>query len=281
METPSMSALLDDEPELFTLPVIVNDLLALIDAPDARVEEIVDRVEGDASLTARVLRLINSPYYSLPVKVDSVQNAISLMGLQSLRDLVIATKVAEKFRDFPGGLVDVRSFWHNSLFAASVARDLYRALGLKRDNLFAVALLHHLGTMVMLQKLPRQMEAILKSVRGNYTDLFDAEMAEFGYSHADVGAELLNSWGMPEIFVEVTRHHHDFYSAPRYATESAIVHLADTVAQQACPLVHYEGLALEPDLAVFRYVTLAPERLDRLYLAVRTRGGDAAVLIGE
>lgn len=281
MQTPCLSALLDDEPELLTLPVIVNDLLALIDAPDARIEQIIALVSGDAALSARVLRVINSPYYALPVKVDSVQNAVNLMGLQNLRDLVIATKVAERFRDFPGQMVDVRSFWENSLFAASLARDIYRALGLNRDNLFAVALLHHLGTMVMLQKLPRQMEAILKSVRGNYTDLFDAEVAEFGYSHADVGAELLHSWGMPEVFVEVTRHHHDFYQSPHYATESAIVHLADTVAQQVCPLVNYEGIALEPDLAVFRYVTLAPDRLDRLYQAVRSRGGDAAVLIGE
>ena len=281
MDTHSLSALLEDEPELLTLPGIVNDLLALIDAPDARVERIVALVAGDAALTARVLRLINSPYYALPVKVDSVQNAITLMGLQNLRDLVIATKVAEKFHDFPGQLVDVHAFWKNSLFAASVARDLYRALGLNRDNLFAVALLHHLGTMVMLQKLPRQMETVLKSAQGNYTDLFEAEQAEFGFTHADVGAELLHSWGMPEIFVEVTRHHHDFYQSLRYATESAIVHLADTMAQQVCPLVNGEGAAMEPDLAVFRYVTLAPDRLDRLYQAVCTRSSDAGVLIGE
>lgn len=281
METPSLSALLDDEPELLTLPVIVNDLLALIDAPDARMEQIIALVSADAALSARVLRLINSPYYALPVKVDSVENAVSLMGLQNLRDLVIATKVAEKFRDFPGQMVDVHAFWQNSLYAASLARDLYRSLGHNRDNLFAVALLHHLGTMVMLQKLPRQMEAILKSVQGNSADMFDAELAEFGYSHADVGAQLLQSWGMPEVFVEVTRHHHDFYQAPRYATESAIVHLADTVAQQICPLVNCDGVAREPDLAVFRYVTLSPDRLERLYQEVRCRGGDASVLIGE
>jgi HD-like signal output (HDOD) protein len=275
---PTLTELLEQEPQLLTLPAIVSELLSLIDDPQARLEHIVKVAEQDAGLTARVLRLINSPYYALPLKVDSMQHAVSLMGLQNLRDLVIATKVAERFQHVSGELMDMHTFWRNSLYSASVARDIYRALGHNRYNLFAVSMLHHLGTMVLLQSLPQTMTAILESVRGSYRELFEAEQTALGYTHADVGAALLAGWELPEVFIEVTRHHHDFYHCERYGLEAAVVHLADTIAQRDCPLLHFEGLAVEPDLAVYRYVTLAQPRLERLASAVSERGGGAVNL---
>lgn len=265
---------------LLTPPPIVHGLLALINQPDVPLEQVIELLSGDAVLAAHVLRIINSPYYALPVKLDSVTFAIKLMGLQNLLELVLAIKVAESsYLDFAERSA-VRSFWQNTLYAASVARDLYRALGHNRHNLFAITLLHHLGTMVLLQRLPQQMATIVRSVRGNGKGLFDAELSVLGYTHAEVGAALMEAWGLPAVFVEVSRYHHDFYRAEHFALEAAIVHLADSVAQQHCPMLHYEGLASEPDLAVFRYVTLPPQRLERLYQAVSARGGDASVLLG-
>lgn len=264
MKTPTLRALLDEDPELLTLPQVVDDLIALIDNPDSSIERIAERISEDGALTARVLRIVNSAYFALATKIDSVPQAINLMGLSSLRDLVVATKVAEKFDHISGELVDVESFWANSLYAAGVARDIYQLLGERRMNIFVATLLHHVGIMVLLEKLPEPMATILRETRAGDQDLCERERLLLGYSHADVGAELLSAWGLPEPFIEVTRYHHHFYEAPNYATEAAVLHLADAMAQQAKPLVHFEGIEMEPDLAVFSYVTLRQDRLDVL-----------------
>lgn len=262
MGTPTLQTLLDEDPELLTLPKVVDELISLIDSPDSDIATIAEHISEDGALTARVLRIVNSAYFSLATRIDSVHQAINLMGLTSLRDLVVATKVAEKFDKVSGELVDVESFWANSLYAAGVARDIYQLLGMRKMNIFVATLLHHVGIMVMLEKLPREMSTILRETREGDKDLAERERLVLGYTHADVGAELMRAWALPEPFIEVTRYHHHFYEAPNFATEAAIIHLADAMAQQAKPLVHFEGIETEPDLAVFSYVELQQERLD-------------------
>lgn len=261
MKNPTLRALLDEDPELLTLPQVVDELLVLIDDPDSSFDDIAERISQDGALTARVLRIVNSAYFSLASHIESVHQAIHLMGLTSLRDLVIATKVAEKFDHVSGELVNVESFWSNSLYAAGVARDIYQLLGLRKVNIFVATLLHHVGIMVMLDKMPQQMQTILAEVRAGNHDLEERERLALGYSHADVGAELMAAWGFPPAFIEVTRYHHRFYEAPEFATEAAVVHLADVMAQQARPMVHFEGIEQTPDLAVFSYVNLQQDSL--------------------
>lgn len=264
MGTPTLQALLEDDPDLLTLPKVVDELLQRIDDPNCGWDEIAERISADGALTARVLRIVNSAYFALASRIDSVYQAINLMGLKSLRDLVIATKVAEKFDHVSGELVDVASFWGNSLYAAGVARDIYQLQGLHKMNIFVATLLHHVGIMVLLEKLPRQMATILSEARDGDMDLCERESLLLGYTHADVGAALMRAWGLPDAFAEVTLYHHRFFEAPNYATEAAIIHLADSMAQQAMPMLHFEGIEREPDLAVFSYVNLQQESLDGL-----------------
>lgn len=262
MKPVTLQSLLEEDPELLTLPGVVDDLLVLIDDPKCGLQDIAERISADGALTARVLRIVNSAYFALAMKIDSVPQAINLMGLSALRDLVVATKVAEKFDHVSGELVDVESFWANCLYAAGVARDIYQLLGMRKVNIFVATLLHHVGIMVLLEKQPERMIAILEEVRQGKHDLFEAEQGILGFTHADVGAELMAAWGLPASFIEVTRYHHRFYEAPNFATEAAIVHLADAMAQQSNPLLHFEGIEVEPDLAVFSYISLQQESLE-------------------
>lgn len=265
MKTPTLNELLAGHPELLALPQVVDDLIFKIDDPTSSIEEIAERVAEDGALTARILRIINHSYYSLGAKIESVHQAIHLMGLTHLRDLVVATKAAEKFDHVSGELVDVESFWRNSMYAAGVARDIYQIMGLKRTNIFVATLLHHIGLMVMLEELPEQMAAILKQTREqNDDDLYQREMELLGFTHSEVGAELLSAWGMPEAFVEVTRHHHRFYTAPNYAAEAAVVHLADVMAHKAHPMVHMANHVIEEDTTAYRYLGFHHGRLQEI-----------------
>jgi len=276
--TSNLSELLNREAAQLSSSSSVQWLLRLISKPDIKPEQVVDVLAYDARLTAHVLKILNSPYYALSMRVESLTYAITVLGLQNLLELVLAIKMAERFDLFVGKRGESESFWRNCLFAASVARDLYRALGYNRHNLFAVTLLHHLGVLVQQQKLSPQLNAIPLAERGTTESQWDTGKSTLVDRHAEVGAELLARCGFPEIFIEVARYHHEFSRARHFAVEAAVVYLADTVAQQQCPLSANEGIADKPDSSVFRYVTLPPQRLQRLYQTVSARSCDTSML---
>jgi len=259
----------------------LRPLLLLLTSSEAGAERISELLALDSRLATHLLSVLNSPYYALPVKLNAPSEAIPVLGFQNLVELALSLKVAASFGLFSNKPGDTARFWQNSLYAAAVARDLYRALGHNRHNLFAITLLHHIGALILQQRLPQEMAAIMRTVRGRKKELLEVEHTTLGYSHAEVGAGLMKRWGLPEIFVEVTRHHHDFSHARHFAVEAAVVHLADSVAQQYWPLTHTEGVASKPKQSVFRYVTLSQSRLQRLYQTVQARRCDTSVLLGE
>lgn len=279
MTLPALDELLNDEAMLPTLPRIVIELIGLLDRPDADLEEISQLIGNDAVLSARVLRVINSAYYALPFKVDSISQAVGLVGFKALRELALATRVADTFKGIASNLLDVRSFWENSFISASLARELAQPLELDENKLFVAGLLHHLGIMVMLEKMPDVMVGIIQQARANEQELHAEELATLGYSHADVGARLLEQWQLPPFFVELSAYHHDFYRAPHYAAEAAVIHLADTFAQIISPMASMQGMEERPDLAVYDYITLSGSRLDALAQTVLAERGKAGMLL--
>jgi HD-like signal output (HDOD) protein len=279
MERLTLDALLAEETQLLTLPYMVTRLLSLSRDPDANLHELAELVSCDAVLSAKVLRVINSAYYALPRKVESIATAVSLVGLHRLHELALATQVGELFKGIAGNSLDVRSFWENSYMSATIARDFAHALKLDEERVFAVSLLHHLGIMVMLQRMPRQMAQIIQQARADEQELQTQELAQLGYTHADVAAGLMAQWQLSDYFVEVCRYHHAFYLAPNYATDAAILHLADVMTQGLSPLMHLQGLEEEADLAVYDYVTLSTQAVDSLAMQAFAERAKAGMLL--
>ena len=279
MDCLTLDALLADEAQLLTLPYMVARLLSMSEDPNADIQELADLVSCDAVLSAKVLRAINSAYYALPRKVESISTAVSLVGLRRLRELAVATQIGELFKGITGNSLDVRSFWENSYISASIARDFAHELQLDEDRVFAVSLLHHLGIMVMLQRMPNQMAQIIRQARADEQEFQTQELAQLGYTHADVAAGLMEQWQLSDYFVEVCRYHHAFYQAPNFAADAAMIHLADVMAQGLSPLMHLQGLEEEADLAVYDYVTLSTQTLDNLAMQAFADRAKAGMLL--
>lgn len=279
MDGLTLDELLAEEAQLLTLPYMVVQLLSMMDEPDADFDELSELISCDAVLSAKVLRIINSAYYALPKKIDSINTAVNLIGLRRLRELVLATQVGEIFKGIAADSLDVRSFWENSYIAAILARDFAHALKLDEDRLFAVSLLHHLGIMVMLQRMPVQMAQIIQQARADEQELQLQELAQLGYTHADVAAGLMKLWQLSDYFVEVCQYHHHFYLAPCHAADAAVIHLADVMAQEMSPLMGLSGLDEEADLAVYDYVTLAPSTVDSLARQALVERANAGMLL--
>ena len=194
----------------------------------ARIGEVIGRDQG---LTVRLLRLGNSAFFGFPRRIDTITEAISIIGLQQVRDLALVTKVIEMFDGLPPDLIDIRSFWLHSIGCGIAARVL--AASRREPNVerfFVAGLLHDIGRLVMCLQAPALMRRIFTQAQERQQLLYKVERDELGYDHAEVGAMLLESWGLPEALSTAAAYHHRPALAAAFQTEASFIHVADIFA---------------------------------------------------
>ena len=228
--------LAQDAGTLFSLPeaaIRVNDL---IQSPNHTGREIADVVELDAGLTARLLRLANSPLFGHVREIDKVANAIAMIGEKALRDLVMATSVTNVFKGIPAEFVDMSTFWDNSTTCGVVARLLAPRCGIRDgDRLFLAGLLHSIGRLVFYSRQPELYREVLKARADGEPAVLAEEMRIFGFNYAELGAALLAAWKLPEFFQVVLANQLAPQRAQTFQKEAAILHMARAMAANLSP----------------------------------------------
>lgn len=216
--------------DLLSLPDAAIRLNALLVDPDVSANEIADVVSVDAALAARVLRAVNSAYFGLRTRVDTISKAIAMIGTSELHSLVLTTSAAQAFKSISYKLVDMETFWQHSVRAALAARGFAESsLKRHRERVFLSALMHDIGKLVLYHQVPTVSTRVLEAVReGQLQD--EVEFALLGFTHADVGAVLLERWNLPSSLSVPVRYHHRFAEAPEYTQESALIYLGSRVA---------------------------------------------------
>lgn len=217
--------------ELASLPEVVMRAVEMINDPDASAANIGNVIGDDPALTARLLKIVNSPFYGFPSRIDTVSRAITVVGTLELLDLILATSVMKAFRGIPPELVDMNTFWEHSLYSGVVSRVLARRHRAPNSERFFIAgLLHDIGSLVVYRQLPEQAAEILQRARSEATPLHSLEREILGYDHGQVGAELMRLWRLPEPLSFSACWHHSPMDATDHRLEVAIVHLADVIA---------------------------------------------------
>ena len=217
--------------QLVSLPEIVIRLNSLINDPNASATDIAKVISQDPALTARVLKIVNSPLYNLQQKIDSVNTAVNMLGTRQLRDLIIATSVIKRFRKNVNAIFDIETFWCHSIATSIAARTIATHLKLANtERLFVAGLLHDIGKMVMFLLLPNESVQYLKAYQNKKLHLQATEQLIFGFTHAQLGAELLRAWQFPESLIESTEFHHHPSEAKQFPQETTIIHLANAIA---------------------------------------------------
>lgn len=217
--------------KISTLPAIFAKLDEAINHPLMCLSEIAEIVSEDTGLSARLLRLANSPFYGFPSKIETVSQAIVLIGTAQLRDIALATSVISMFRGIPKETVTMESFWRHSICCGVAARTI--ATRLCEDNterFFLGGILHDVGRLILFGKLPEQSRKFLSLADSYNTMLSDIEMETLGYTHATVGGLLLNFWKLPQSLQESTAYHHNPTAARQNPLETATMHIADIIA---------------------------------------------------
>ncbi|UCC44768.1 MAG: HDOD domain-containing protein [Candidatus Zixiibacteriota bacterium] len=207
-------------------PAIMSTILGLTSDPDSRVAEISRVMSMDQSLTAKVLRLSNSSYYGRSRKVTTLNEAIQILGFQALRSMVITTSAhAIYLGEDPDGIR--MRLWRHSLSSAVTARQIARHMNHpSAEEAFVAALLHDIGKLVLIQKLPGYYREIVHEVLEGVQTFLEVEQRALHFTHCDVASILLEHWSFPPGLVSAIHRHH---SPPRVGNNAP-----PTVACLAC-----------------------------------------------
>ncbi|MCB1875930.1 MAG: HDOD domain-containing protein [Chromatiales bacterium] len=231
MNPVSLESLIEAGAQVYSLPQVLQQVNELLDDPNASHGHIGQVLSHDSAMTARVLKLVNSSFYGLPGRVDSISRAITLLGARELRDLLTTTWVLKAFHKIPRELIDMAAFWRHSVYVAALAKPIARHAGvLHTERMFVAGMLHDIGKPLIYAQLPDLARSVLLISEGDSGTEIAAEQEILGFTHAEAGAGLLRAWGLPQSLIESTLHHHQPGQAKDYALEAAVIHAANAVA---------------------------------------------------
>jgi HD-like signal output (HDOD) protein len=225
-----LKSLLPRLESLPSLPALYTEILAEIQAPNSSFRKVGDLVARDLGMTAKILQLVNSAFFGLARRVASPQDAVSLLGYDTVRALVLSAKIFSQVN-----LQRIPGFWLDALWQHSFSTSLFaRAIGVgeklprkAQDEAFTAGILHDLGKLILAQNFPDDYtEAIAQSDRHN-RPLWEVEIERFGASHAELGAYLLGLWGIGEDVVAAVAQHHQPPPAGCAARVTAVVYAAN------------------------------------------------------
>lgn len=215
-------------PSLGSYGPLILEIEAALRSPQCSLSMIGDTIEKDIDLTARLLRFANSAYCGFSTKLSTVTEAISLIGIQQVQDLLNASSVIERFAGLSSEFVSVKSFWQHSLATGIGARLIAMEGRLpKPDRLFVAGLLHDIGRLVLFLQAPKHAQKIFELYHKERLLLREAEVRVLGYDHQNVAEALLKSWKYPPTLVLAVGYHHQPSGSEAAKVEAAVVHLAD------------------------------------------------------
>lgn len=246
--------------ELFSLPDVYFKLKTILDDPGYSMAKVAIVISQDPAITLRLLRIVNSSYYGLRTKVETVDRAVTLLGTDQVHDLVLTTSVTQSFKGLVTEVVDMEKFWRKSVSCAIIARLLaYATKGCSGERLFVAGLLHDIGHLVMYQTLPELCLEAMETAKNNHEPVYKTERFFIGFDYAKAGSVIMKSWGLPQSLTVTTEFHIEPQKAVKYQLETAIIHLASLLCKIDEENCFNEG-ALRVDPLAWNITGLTPEQ---------------------
>ncbi len=251
--------------KLTSLPEVCVRVNEMVDDPRTSAAAIGKVISRDTALTAQLLRLANSAFYNFPSNISTISRAVTVIGERELRYLVLALSAVRAFNNVPVELINMASFWRHSVYTGVMARLIATSCHvLHAERLFVSGLLHDVGMLVMLSRMPEmESEAMHRSdVTGQ--PLHKAEAEIFGFDHSVVGRLLLEQWNLPSVLCESVGCHHNIMAAEEARLDAAIIHISNTSANRAELPIDHCGPMPEIDPIALQLTGLTEEKLEEL-----------------
>jgi two-component system, cell cycle response regulator len=227
--------------KLPTLPGIALKILEAMQKQSASIREIAQIISTDAPLSAKVLKVVNSPFYGLTNKIGSVSQAMGLLGLRAVQQLALGFSLINTFSSKGRSSFDHVQFWKDSLIGALAAKFMMEIVHKPQaEQSFFMGLLQNIGTLIMAESMPSQYELVLNETRTRSVSIHEAESQILGITHTTVGEYVAHTWGLPGSFSTPIGFHHTpdrvAEAAEGIRTATRILHLSSVYIDlfQAC-----------------------------------------------
>ena len=260
-----------------TLPDVVVRIGAMMDDPKCGPQEIGGVVSSDPALTAKVLRVANSSFYGLREPVLSAEQAATVVGVRTLRNIAMQVSIVQRYEHLSGlAEYDLDELWTHSMFTAQLSQALAEAAGrpagLSPDDYFTCGLLHDVGKVVLLEGLSEEYLEVLRHARRGGTALHLSEESCLGYTHVDVGSILAARWKLPEPVAMAIEFHHGPTARITGDPAVAVVAIADQLAYRAQSASFEVAVGRLADLAA-KLLKVDGRRFERVLEVARTAPG--------
>ncbi|MDH3251623.1 MAG: HDOD domain-containing protein [Ignavibacteria bacterium] len=214
--------------QLPALPTIAMEVIQMVDNPKTSASSLGKLISSDQALTAKVLKIANSPFYGFPKRISTIDFAIIVLGFDALREIVISISLVSSLQRKTDKYFDAKGFWDHSIATGVVARRLARDLGYRiSGEVFVAGLLHDMGISILHRYFTNDFKRIVEIARETNLAFLEAEESVLQVTHGEVGGWLAERWNLPDHLTEAISLHHTPGLARRNKELVALIHCAD------------------------------------------------------
>jgi HD-like signal output (HDOD) protein len=258
--------------QLPNLPEVATKVINMVSNPDVSFKQVAQEIIKNQAMTANILKLCNSAYFSKGKEITSIDRAIVTLGLKEVKDIVLlvaAKPVLEK--PVIGYDLGQGDLWKQGLAVASMSRDI--ALNKKKkeiaDVVFTGGIIHNVGKVVIALYVQQAFKKILETVQTQNIPFHQAEKEIMGYNHQEVGEKILEKWNFPPVLRSIVRFYQEPENAPpEHRLEVSIVHIANAICLMGGIGIGNDGLYHEIKDAAIKKAGLTQGELEELYTRV-------------
>ena len=194
-----------------SLPSLYTKIMEELNNEEPSMSKIGEIIESDISMSAKILQLVNSSFFGLPRHISSPSQAVTLLGLETVKSLALTVQVFSQFNQSDFDTINIEEVWQHSMRVARFAKLICKEEGLDLklvDNAMLGGLLHDLGKLIFAANMPNEYIHVYRVTKEKGTPFHEVEKEMLKTTHAEVGAYLIGLWGLPDTVIEALAYHH-------------------------------------------------------------------------
>jgi len=260
------------------LPVVVSKLLEVTSNPKSSVSDVSKVVSSDPTLTANILKIVNSPFYGFPRTITTINQALVILGFTDIRNIALSLTVFDKLKS---SLLDVSEFWKHSLGVGIASKVIAEKLKYaKPEEAFICGLLHDIGKLILSEYFSDRFKLILKVVEMKPVYISQAEEAILeGINHAQIGSWVTEKWKLPPVITKTVALHHSPVIAGTVDELAGIVNHANNLCR--LKKIGFSGDSLGPDFneEVTEFLGLDEKAMEEIAVEIDKKIASAQIIL--
>jgi len=264
-----IQSIIQNVEQLPSLPDVVSKIINMVNDPDVSFKHVADEIAKDQAITANILKLCNSAYFSKGKEISSIDRAIVILGLKEVKDIVvIATTKSVLNKVIVGYDLARGELWKHGVAVAMLAKKIATECNQKTiaDIAFTGGIIHDVGKTVLALFVQSTFKDILNTVTEKSITFQEAEKVVMGFDHQQIGEKVAIKWKFPKVLQSIVRYHHEPMNAPDdHKMIVSIVHIANTLCLMAGIGIGSDGLYHELNYDAIKLLSLKDSELEKLF----------------